>query len=320
MMYKALSSLLIVASAQACINETTLVEATEKRLNISGITLSPSIHGGDNKVFFIKKQDTVLAIAKCYTKRTIQEVERIYQLSDLLSKELPIPRTLAIFLHDQTPVSLQIFLPGQHYENLSIEQRAEVAKSMAKMHTIPLQSANRTLNIKEFDYDALLKLCPNFPEHEYIKRLYQSLDLNYLNGLPQAVIHGDFSGSNILFQNNTISGIIDLDHARYSYRLTDIARAQVFFAFNQDGTLQENTIKYFLRAYAEHNELSSEELINFYTHLKILLIKIILETYYYVEVKKEVSPEIFKTSSFNKSWQLLLKMLHALEGRSTITL
>ena len=150
--------------------------------------------------------------------------------------------------------------------------------------------------------------------------LYNSLDLKYLDTSPHALIHGDISASNVLFIDDEISGIIDLDHARYSYRLTDITRAQVFFSFDAEGNLNEDKVRKFVKAYQKNIELRPEELTNFYNHLKLLLIKMTLETYYYVEVIKEVSPEIFKKSSFNQSWQLLLKKLHAIQDTSSLVL
>ena len=315
-----LNLLYTFSSCMAHINAKSLIEAIEEKLNVSNINLSPSIHGGDNIVFFIKKDNDIIGIAKCYTKRTLLEVEKIYQLSDELGKKLPIPKIFSIFLHDQRPIVLQSFLPGQHHECLNTEQLGEIAQSMAEMHKIKLQNANLLINSTEFDYNDLLKLCSCFSDFDYISRIYRSLNLQYLNNLPLSVIHGDFSGSNILFMDNKISGIIDMDHARYSFRLTDIARAQVFFSFNSDGTLNEDKIKYFLTTYKNSNELFLNELKNFYDHLKLLLIKMVLETYYYVEVKKEVSPEIFKKSSFNQSWQLLLKKLRSLENKSSIIL
>jgi Ser/Thr protein kinase RdoA (MazF antagonist) len=297
-----------------------LVEAIKETLNITNISLSGSVHGGDNKVFFINKENNVLGIAKCYTKRTIKEVERIYQLSEKLSQELPIPKTLGILEHDNLPVVLQSFLPGTHYSFYNSKQLSEIARSMAKIHSIKLDYQAPVVNTKEFDYFGLLKLCSCFPEYQFISKLYESINLEYLNDLPMAIIHGDISCSNILFIDNKISGIIDLDHARYSYRLTDIARAQVFFSFDSIGNVNEDNIKLFLKLYIRSNALIPEEFSNFYSHMKLLLIKMILETYYYVEVKKEVSPEIFTNSSFNQSWQLLLKKLHSIENKSSIDL
>lgn len=43
-----------------------------------------------------------------------------------------------------------------------------------------------------------------------------------------------------------------------------------------------------------------------------------LETYYYVEILKAVPLEAFTDSSFNQSWQILLKKLYAIEDKSNI--
>lgn len=316
-------SILLYSTALASsgsLNEKSLCTTIGHYLNSYDISLSPSIHGGDNKVFFIRDGSSVLGVAKCYTKRTIQAVEKICQLSQLLHKDLPVPKIKNIFMFNDIPIVIQDFLSGQHYTNLNEKQLDNIALGMAKIHSSSVTHSDLTINNNEFDYDQLLTLCTSFPDFNYILNLYHSLDLNYLNTLPHSLIHGDISGSNILFLNDEVSGIIDLDHARFSYRLTDIVRAQVFFSFDAEGKLDESKVKQFVRAYEKNLVLHPEELSNFYNHLKLLLIKMVIETYYYVEVIKEVSPEIFKKSLYNQSWQLLLKKLHAIEDKSSLVL
>ncbi|MBP6870300.1 phosphotransferase [Candidatus Babeliales bacterium] len=302
------------------IDESKLCFAIEQNLGITDLTLSPSIHGGDNKVFFVKSGAFVVGLAKCYTKRSFYEVEKICQLSQSLCKILPVASVKKIFMFHDIPVVLQDFLSGQHYEYPHEKQLENIAVSMAKIHSVILQPNDLVINHKEFDYDQLLANCASFPDFELILKVYHSLDLTYLNQLPHALIHGDISASNLLFIEDEISGIIDLDHTRYAHRLTDIARAQVFFSFDAQGNLNENKVRQFVKAYQKNVELRPEELTNFYDHLKLLLIKMTLETYYYVEVIKEVSPEIFKKSSYNQSWQLLLKKLHAIQDKSSLIL
>lgn len=302
------------------IDENGLCVAIGRNLGISDVTLSSSIHGGDNKVFFVKNGASIVGLAKCYTKRNVHEVEKICQLSQALCKTLPIPCVKSLFMFHDISVVLQDFLSGQHYEHLNEKQLENIALSMAKIHSVNPDSCNMIINDKEFDYDQLLERCASFPDFKFILSLYRSFDLQYLSTLPHALIHGDISASNVLFVNDEVSGIIDLDHARFSYRLTDIARAQVFFSFDAQGNLDETKVKQFVKAYQKNVVLRPEELNNFYSHLKLLLIKMAVETYYYVEVIKEVSPEIFKKSSFNQSWQLLLTKLHAIQDKSSLVL
>lgn len=302
-----------------CLDQEILCEVIETRLGTRPLTLKASAHGGDNKVFFVGRDKDVIAIAKKYTKRTMSEVDRIYACSQLLETQVPVPRTIDKFLFSgHIPLVIQQFLPGQHIEELNFKQLEEVALCMGRIHSV--KPNDLILNKKEFDYGELLEQCCSFPEFEWILDLYKSIDLHYLETLPLSLIHGDISGSNLLFLDDRLSGIIDLDHMRYSYRLTDIARAQVFFSFDHEGNLEEQKMRAFINLYQRFTTLSSKELENFYPHLKQLLIKMILETYYYVEVKKEVSPEIFKQSSFNQSWQLLLKKLHAIEKKYSFSL
>ena len=304
---------------QISLDQKALSKEIGTRLGNGPFTIKASVHGGDNKVFLVESEGDVIAVVKGYTKRTINEVNRIYEYSQLLETQMPVPHTIDKFLfQDHTPFVLQQFLPGQHVEKLNDKQLQEAAVCMGKIHGV--KSDQWILNAQEFDYAKLIDQCCSFPEFNWILELYKSIDVQYLNDIPMSLIHGDISGSNLLFLGDFLSGVIDLDHIRYSYRLTDIARAQVFFSFDQDGCLEEQRIRSFINFYQKSNKCSQKEFENFYSHLKLLLIKMVLETYYYVEVKKEVSPEIFKQSVFNQSWQLLLKKLHAIEGKSCLIL
>lgn len=300
------------------INENDLVQALENNLEKTAISLSSSKHGGDNKVFLVKQNDIVIAVAKCYTKRNINEVNSICALSEMIREHLPIPRIISILVVNEIPVVIQEFLQGEHYESYSTQQMHEIALSMVKLHAI---SGNFELKSnEEFDYEYLFKLCSSFPDYEKVLSIYKSLNLDYIDEIPLTLIHGDISRSNLLFLANQLTGIIDLDHTRFSYRLTDITRAQVFFSFDSNGNLNENQIQDFVTAYNNQSTLSKIELDYFYNHLKLLLIKMILETYYYVEILKAVPLEAFTNSSFNQSWQMLLNKLYSVEDKSALKL
>lgn len=297
------------------INEAALKQQLAERLGLSNIMLKHALHGGDNKVFFIKTESTI-AIAKCYTKRSLDTVHEICCMSDKLGQVLPVPRTLEVFmLDDLVPVVIQEFLDGTHTDDLKSEQLAEVARAMANIHSVA-PTSNQPVSTCEFYYQDLINKCADFPDMSFILTTYACIDQSYLQNLPISLIHGDFSASNILFIDNKISGIIDLDHARFSYRLTDVSRAQVFFSFGDDDNILESKVEAFIKNYQKTAVLSEDELAHFYEHMRLLLIRMILETYYYVEVRKEVSPEIFKKPSFNQSWQSLLKKLYSIESKT----
>jgi Ser/Thr protein kinase RdoA (MazF antagonist) len=50
------------------------------------------------------------------------------------------------------------------------------------------------------------------------------------DALPRTVIHGDYHPANLIFQDNDVGGIFDLDWATYQPRLRDLADGILFFA------------------------------------------------------------------------------------------
>jgi len=198
------STSLVCSSAPSAnvIDENELCVAIGQNLGISDVELLPSIHGGDNKVFFIKNGTSVIGIAKCYTKRNVHEVEAICQLSQVLCKALPIPRVMKLFMfNNNIPVVLQDFLSGKHYEHLNEKQLENIALSMAKIHSVSPNSGNLIINDKEFDYDQLLDRCTSFPDFKSILSLYRSLDLKYFINMRYSLFNYCILILNIMTQN-----------------------------------------------------------------------------------------------------------------------
>ena len=56
--------------------------------------------------------------------------------------------------------------------------------------------------------------------------------------LPALVIHGDYYAENLIFQGDTLVGVVDYDRARWSWRVEELAEAVIYFAAERPGRLQ----------------------------------------------------------------------------------
>ena len=63
--------------------------------------------------------------------------------------------------------------------------------------------------------------------------------------------------------------------------------------------LQEKNIRHFLMVYNSYRPLTKDELLNFYKHLKLMLIDVALSVYYYTYVKKDLDPNRFTQTKLN---------------------
>jgi Ser/Thr protein kinase RdoA (MazF antagonist) len=279
----------------------------DKRLrsfyNIIGVIEFISVyHGVSNFVFLVKNQGEIICVLKCFPNKDIREVSKNSEITEELREQgIPIPQVDFCFSipdYPHTFISMQ-YLMGAHI-SLHAEELERIAKSMANLHLLCVPQAAIVKRLTKERFEALLEECREWECSAEMRKIYEKIDLNYLIQIPTGLIHGDFSPTNILFDNeNEIVGILDFDIVSQSYLLTDLARAQIFFGFDEEGNLQEENIRRFLQAYNSCRPLTRDELANFYKHLKLILIHVAVEMHMYLE--NGLDPNRFVQSKSNNS-------------------
>lgn len=285
------------------------------------VGLEKSPIGVDNLVYVIRAGKQRLGVLKIFTKKTPGQVGKLYKLGLKLAEDrIPVPSFLRRpeTIGDR-PVLYTGFVQGRHATVLSTQQIRAAAKLMARLHRLKSITFLPIIKIATSDYLKLFRDCKKFKYIKNVEKIFSEISLDYLEKLKVGFIHGDFSLSNIFFNTkNQLMGLIDCDHSCNSYVLTDIARAQIFFAFDQNLKFREQKVLDFIKAYTKINPIKDEELRFFYRHMKVLLIKMILESYYYTKVKNDVSESVFRQSRFNQSPVVLYKKLLAIENREIL--
>ena len=86
--------------------------------------------------------------------------------------------------------------------------------------------------------------------------------------LPELVIHGDYYAENLIFQGDTLVGVVDYDRARWAWRVEEVAEAVIYFAAARPGRLRHvvypgvldlTAVERFLTAYAQRTQLLESE-------------------------------------------------------------
>ncbi len=277
-----------------------------------------TLYGVDNEVYLIGRKDNPEAVLKSYTKKSFKEVRQIYDLQkELLIKKIPVP--VPYELGDKVrPFILMSYISGSHSENLSQKETSEVATAMAKFNNLTVKVKLKNYKFTKRQFNELVSKCLKWNKAKIISNILDKIDFAYLKSLKTGLIHGDFSQSNLLFnKKGGLEGLLDIDHSCLSYRLSDITRFMAFLAFDSNNQLRIKKISDFVTMYERKIKLPQIERNYFFIHMQLHLIKMTLETYYYVKVLKKVSPDLFKRS-MNLSFESLLQRLMQIQSLTSL--
>lgn len=240
--------------------------------------------GVANEVYVVNSSTSDPHILKIFNRKTIQELERAESLLQLIREAgIRVPESIIPPTQIGSKViSVLSFVNGHHIDDSNLP---EAARLMAKLHLVEATEAPLA-PLK--DYNRLFESCKDWEYCGELKKIFSSLDLSYRGDLPRGLIHGDFSYTNLLVDEENNLTLLDFDHLRNDILLTDLARCHLFYGFNQEGQLKEDTVRSFVSAYNDIRPLRAAELDAFYTHMKLCLIDVALEIYDHMYVKRDL--------------------------------
>jgi guanylate kinase/thiamine kinase-like enzyme len=224
-------------------------------------------------------------ILKIFNRKTIQELERAESLLQLVREAgIRVPESIIPPTQIGSKViSVLSYVNGHHIDDSNLP---EAARLMAKLHLVEATEAPPLAPLK--DYNRLFESCKDWEYCGELRKIFASLDLSYRGDLPRGLIHGDFSYTNLLVEEENNLTLLDFDHLRNDILLTDLARCHLFYGFNQEGQLKEDTVRSFVSAYNDIRPLKAAELDAFYAHMKLCLIDAALEMYDHMYVNRDL--------------------------------
>ena len=161
------------------------------------------------------------------------------------------------------PASLVTYLPGSQLEHPVPEQCAHVGALLANMHLSALSFPEKMNNTRgpKWREDMAPKLIPLLPPEEatLLQKELQFQSLYQFKNLPQGVIHADLFRDNILFDHDTIGGIIDFYFACNDALLYDLAIVSNDWCMDENGKLNDANLLALLLAYHYIRPLTSDE-------------------------------------------------------------
>lgn len=161
------------------------------------------------------------------------------------------------------PASLVTLLPGRDTDTPSAGQCAAVGELLARIHAAGASYAARMDNPRgrEWWSAVMADVLPFLDTGE--ARLLQS-EVAYQaqawpQGLPGGAIHADLFRDNVLFQGETLTGVIDFYFACTGEWVYDLAITVNDWCYAHDGALDPARIRIIAEAYAAHRPFTAVE-------------------------------------------------------------
>jgi len=164
-----------------------------------------------------------------------------------------------ILNYDRKNISIQKFKQGIHPKRFSLELVKNVAKNVALMNKISLNSKYRRSIKKKFKSKNLTGILDNAHilkiQRDNLKRL-RKIDQNKLRACR---IHGDLCEVNILVKGNNVVSFIDFDDSNFGFIIYEIAIFIAHSFIKRRRGIDRKKISVFLEEYEKIIKLNPEE-------------------------------------------------------------
>jgi Ser/Thr protein kinase RdoA (MazF antagonist) len=176
---------------------------------------------------------------------------------------------------EKSPLFLMTYIDGESgsMDTLTVEKIQSAGKSIAEFHALPWrpETVSKTLDPHSI-FEVYNIFSPKldtieFSEKEYFLDIMKK-ETNYfldrkielIQQLPKGILHNDLIPGNIMFKNNNVEAIIDLEEVGYGIMALDLGRVLSSWFF--DSLLNRyntDNAKIFLDSYETERKLSDEE-------------------------------------------------------------
>ena len=175
------------------------------------------------------------------------------------------------------PFVVSKYIKGIHPDDPKIvfnkPQVFEVVKTIAHFHNViktyrPEYLLDRELFTIEYCLKEFNSRTNNSERIDWMNK--QLDDLQLPDSLPKGICHADLSFSNILFLNNSVTGILDFDMSHFTFLIYDIASLIYWWAWApQKGVISERA-KIIVQEYLIYRALTKEEQYHIYDALQFI--------------------------------------------------
>ena len=195
-------------------------------------------------------------------KRVKFEMDILNFLADKkypIAKPIPTKKNEYIQFYNRKPFVIFEYIQGKHLKNLNEFQFRELVHNLAKLHKITKSYDEKNYihaepRTKEYCLIAANIEKKRFSDKDEGNKRYNIIQsqlesINFSPKLRKGLIHGDFDKSNVKFNDNNVSGILDFDDSHIGYTIHDLGIIIMYWArfYNKkmDFNIAHKIIKYY---------------------------------------------------------------------------
>ncbi len=265
--------------------EASIIADLEKSYGITFNQITPIAGGWLNLKWKVSTEQGELLVKQFSLKRFRKE--RIALIEDALQRQIILKKNdvpcpflwqsggrVIHWLDDTTAYMVMDFHTGklENADTITMTQMRSLGSACAVMHKafsqIPTPSVEclpvfggYTMDLLwEHFHSHMMKCSPDTPV-EYrntllaLEPILKQLPTDFFDAFPKGFAHEDFHSTNILFDVDGVSAIIDFDRNCYSCIWHDIGRAILSFALEGD-RMNTEKVGAFLEGYSQHSALT----------------------------------------------------------------
>jgi Ser/Thr protein kinase RdoA (MazF antagonist) len=272
--------------------ETALLQKVEKLYGIKNLKFVKKIRSGYLSHNFVLRSGKEKYFLKQYKYDEIERVEQIHRVQDFfMDGGIPIIHAIIakngkeIFIYKKKFFTLLPFVSGKIIRKKSRSKKAyaSAGEMLAKIHLLSkkgfpdiIDDQVRHWTKEEFETESkkIYKIISKIRRKSVFDKLSFKLLkfkinlskkelLSFEDFKPTHVIHGDYHGSNIFFNNNEeVSHVFDIEKAEAAPRAYEIARSMDFMCFSTHFTEKNfENARIYLKAYRSLYPISNKELV-----------------------------------------------------------
>jgi len=286
--------------------------------------------GSENTNYFVdtrRDDGKELSFVLTLVERPVEDLPFFIRLLDCLHQaNLPVPYALedrdGVSLHEikNRPTLLQPRLPGKHPERPSAGQCTALGHFVAQLHTASSSPELQRKNDRGPDWtlNNAARLLTTTWQNDAVWLIPAFTQLRHwfdlAPALPQTVIHGDLFRDNVMFLDNTLSGVIDFYNAATGWTLMELAICVNDWCvdISDSGTFSINKTRSraLLNAYEAHRPLDADENLSWPHVLQLAALRFWVSRQQYVTAHRGQTGVLIKDPDYFRQ----LFMLHTRES------